>query len=275
AARFVYPRPRNFGEGKFRIVSTVNRLPTDADLMHVLNHGMPGSAMFPFAHLPEGERQALVTYVRHLTRTLLEVREREEAAKNGEGVDPADLADRRDRLTQPGTPIEVPADLPAASAESIARGKAQYAKVCIACHGESGKGDGVQAQRDDNGMPTQPRDFTRGIFKGGRELNQLYARMAVGMPGSPMPGSSNLQPREIGDLINYVLSFSDPAAGTHVEHHRTHLVAVRSPEPLGDDIAESRWQVVKPTLVVVSPLWWRSYTPPDLQVQALHDGQSL
>jgi mono/diheme cytochrome c family protein len=275
AARFLYPRPRNFGEGKFRLVSTNNRLPSDADLIHVLTHGMTGSAMFPFAHLPEGERQALVTYVRHLTRTLLEGRVREEAAKNGEEVDPAELADTLDRLTQPGTPLEVPADLPAASAESVARGRAQYAKVCIACHGETGKGDGVQAQRDDNGMPTQPRDFTRGIFKGGRELNQLYARMAVGMPGSPMPASSNLSPGEIGDLINYVLSFSDPAAGAHVEHRRSRLVAARSPEPLGADIGETQWQAVPPTLIVVSPLWWRAYTPPDLQVQALHDGQSL
>jgi len=26
---------------------------------------------------------------------------------------------------------------------------------------------------------------------------------------------------------------------------------------------------------VVSPLWWRDYTPPDLRIQAVHDGQSL
>src|SRR5262249_21708134 len=29
-ARFLYPRPRNFGDVKFRVVSTVNLIPTDA-----------------------------------------------------------------------------------------------------------------------------------------------------------------------------------------------------------------------------------------------------
>src|SRR5262249_4042760 len=52
AAKFLSPKPRNFGEGKFRLVSTVNRRPTDQDLLRVLERGMPGSAMFPFAHLP-------------------------------------------------------------------------------------------------------------------------------------------------------------------------------------------------------------------------------
>src|SRR5262249_11110749 len=146
AARFLYPRPRNFGEGKFRLVSTDNRLPTDADLMRVLTHGMPGSAMFPFAHLPESDRQALVTYIRHLTPTLIEGRLREEADRTGDVVDPAELADTLNTLTRPGDPIEVPGDLPGPSAESVARGREQYAKVCVACHGLTGKGDGVQDQ---------------------------------------------------------------------------------------------------------------------------------
>src|SRR6476659_5764528 len=51
AARFLYPRPRNFGEAKFRLATTANSMPTDDDLMRVITRGMPGSAMFPFGHL--------------------------------------------------------------------------------------------------------------------------------------------------------------------------------------------------------------------------------
>jgi hypothetical protein len=40
-------------------------------------------------------------------------------------------------------------------------------------------------------------------------------------------------------------------------------------------IPESTWQTVTPTSIVVTPLWWRSYQPPELQVQALHDGRHL
>src|SRR5262249_55037935 len=60
AARFLYPRPRNFGEAQFRIVSTANNMPSDKDLSHVLNHGMPGSAMFSFGHLSESDKAALI-----------------------------------------------------------------------------------------------------------------------------------------------------------------------------------------------------------------------
>src|SRR5262245_41166346 len=44
AAKFLYPRPRNFNEGQFRIVSTANSKPADKDLFLVISRGMPGSA---------------------------------------------------------------------------------------------------------------------------------------------------------------------------------------------------------------------------------------
>jgi cytochrome c oxidase cbb3-type subunit 2 len=61
AARCLYPRPRNFGEAKFRLVSTNNGIPTDQDLMATITRGMPGSAMFPFGHLSEAGLIALVS----------------------------------------------------------------------------------------------------------------------------------------------------------------------------------------------------------------------
>ena len=95
----------------------------------------------------------------------------------------------------------------------------------LTCHGETGKGDGVQEQQDECGMPIRPRDFTRGIFKGGREREQLYARIMLGVPGTPMPSSSGtLKPAEAGDLVNFILSLSDTTdTRTKVEHHRKRL----------------------------------------------------
>jgi len=57
AARFVYPKPRNFREGQFRLVTATNQVPSDEDLMRVEERGMPGSAMFPMATClrPSGE----------------------------------------------------------------------------------------------------------------------------------------------------------------------------------------------------------------------------
>lgn len=276
AARFVYPKPRNFRDAKFRLVSTTNRIPSDDDLMHTIGRGMPGSAMFPFEHLSEGDRNALVAYVRQLIRSGVEDRLRRLAAEVGETVDPVELTQEVEHMAKPGQPIQIPVDLPVFGSESIARGRQLYLKQgCSSCHGETGKGDGVQDQRDDDGTPTSPRDYTRGIFKGGREREQLYARTLLGMPGTPMPSSSNLTPGQIGDLANYLQSLSDPSAQAKVQHKRMRLVAKRTDEPLPAEIPDSAWADVAATAVVVSPLWWREYGEPDLRVQVLHDVQSL
>src|SRR5262249_35612531 len=136
-------------------------------------------------------------------------------------------------------------------------------------------GDGVQEQRDESGVPTRPRDFTRGIFKGGRERDQLYARILLGVPGTPMPASANFKPEEVGDLINYIQSLSDAATPQRVEHRRTTLPARRARETLPDAITDAQWEIAVPTPIVASPLWWREFADPDLRVQALYDDQSL
>lgn len=275
AARFLYPKPRNFREGHFRLVTTTNRVPSDEDLMRVLVRGMPGSAMFPMGHLGEADRKELVAHVRRLIRDGLEDQLRKEAKEFGEELVPAEITKTLDARTRPGSPLEIPRDLPAPGAESVARGRDLYVKQCATCHGNSGKGDGVQEQHDESGMPTRPRDFTRGVFKGGREREQLYARILLGVPGTPMPASANFKPAEVGDLINYIQSLSDASTPAKVEHHRTRLTAMRAKETLPEAISDARWDKVTSTPIVVSPLWWRDYGDPDLRVQAVHDGQSL
>jgi cytochrome c oxidase cbb3-type subunit 2 len=275
AARFLYPRPRNFGEQKFRLATTDNAIPTDDDLLRVITRGMPGSAMFPFGHLSEHERLALVAQVRRLIRAATEAQIVRDTTERGNPVDPDDLPELVRDAIQVGKPIEVPAHLPPSDDASIGRGKELYTtKGCVSCHGEKGTGEGVKDQRDDNGMPTKPRDFTRGIFKSGRDPRLLYARVTFGMRGTPMPGS-NLQPEQIGDLVNYVLSLSDEKAQARVEHKRSQLVAKRVKEALDGDIADETWQSAESIPVVVTPLWWRNYAEPELRVAALHNGKTL
>jgi mono/diheme cytochrome c family protein len=275
AARFLYPKPRNFRDAEFRMVTTANRIASDADLMRVLERGMPGSAMFPVGHLSEAARRELVAHVRELARRGLEDQFRREAKEAGEEVDPTELARFLERRTGPGPALEVPRDLPASDPASVARGRALYLQQCATCHGQTGKGDGVQEQKDSAGMPIRPRDFTRGIFKGGRERGQLYARIVLGVPGTPMPSSSNFKAAEAGDLINYILSLSDPTVSAALEHRRTRLIARRAPETLPAEVPDSLWGVIAPTPIVVSPLWWRDNDEPGLRVQAMHDGQTL
>ncbi|HEX9637640.1 MAG TPA: c-type cytochrome, partial [Acidobacteriota bacterium] len=45
AAYLLYPKPRDFTAGRYRLVSTWERVPTDQDLFSTISRGMPGSAM--------------------------------------------------------------------------------------------------------------------------------------------------------------------------------------------------------------------------------------
>lgn len=276
AARFLYPKPRNFRQEPFRLVSTTNLIPSDDDLMHTLEHGMPGSSMFSFAHVSLDGRKALIAHIRGLVRQGLEDRIKREAAEFGETPDPKEMAEMVKERTQPGTSLEPPKEWPADDAASLARGRELYVKAtCAACHGDTGKGDGVQVQKDEMGMPIRPRDYTRGVFKGGRDRDPLFARITLGVPGTPMPSSPALKPAEIADLVHYIQSLSDPSTEARMVHKRTTIRASKAPAPLAETIPDAAWEAAAASPIVVSPLWWRDEFEADLKVQALHDGKDL
>jgi mono/diheme cytochrome c family protein len=215
------PPARRFGEERFRLASTSNGVPTDDDLLAVVRNGIPGTAMPAFAHLTDDERKALVGHVRGLTREALFARLFRKAEEEG-GADPGEVAEAVEAMLCPGEPVEVPRQLAAATPESVAHGRRLYTQNCASCHGPEGRGDGPQVKdlKNENGWPTRPRDLTRGVFKGGGDPERLYARIVLGMPGTPMPASTTLKPQEIGDLINFVRSLSEArpvAAGERTE----------------------------------------------------------
>jgi mono/diheme cytochrome c family protein len=276
AARFLYPKPRNFRLEPFRLVSTTNLVPSDDDLMRTLERGMPGSSMFSFGHLSLDERKALVAHVRGLVRQGMEDRFKREAVEFGEEPDLQAMAEIVKERTTPGANVELPDEWPAEDAASIERGRDLYVKAtCASCHGETGKGDGVQVQQDELGMPIRPRDYTRGVFKGGRDRGPLYARVALGVPGTPMPSSPALTPDEIVDLVHFIRSLSDAATEAQVVHRRATIRAARASQPLPEPIPDGVWEGVAATDIVVSPLWWRDDFEPELRVQALDDGRDV
>jgi mono/diheme cytochrome c family protein len=273
AARFLYPKPRNFRASRFRVVTSNNYQPTDEDLFGVITRGMPGSAMFSFGHLSEAERRDLVGYVRQLRRAGMI-----DSFRVSEGQDPSadDLA-FIDEALRPSNVLEPPTDLPRFDPESVARGKLLFkSEGCITCHGETGKGDGsAQDQRDDLGMPIRPRDLTRGLFKGGHQPGDLYARLVLGMPGTGMPAFTQYTNTQIGDLINYSLSLSDPDTRARAEHKRRTVLVQRVSDLGTRPLSEEAWSNVPSAKLIVSPLWWRDHADPDLQVAAIHDGKSI
>lgn len=210
----LWPRPRNFREGRFRLVTTRNGFPSDDDLLTVLRNGIPGSSMPAFGHFSEPELRALVEHVRGLTYAGALARFRV-LAEQGD-IEPEEVYRRAEDSCVPGPALPVPKEFPPPTPASLAHGREVYMKTCAPCHGPTGRGDGPQVSQlvNTDGSRARPRDLTLGRFKGGSDPAQVYARIMLGLPGSPMPASNTLPQNEILDLINYVLSLSRPEGTT-------------------------------------------------------------
>ena len=216
AAAFLFPKPRNFRFGKYRLVSTENIVPSESDLDALLVRGMPGSSMPSWAHLKPEERALLIKEIYRLTgegageRYVLNLKK--EQGLSDEEIKAADVQEEiaayvRGRTT-PGEVAAVPT-IAATDQAAIARGKEHFVKQgCVSCHGTEGKGDGVKKMIDDEGFPTRPRDLTRGIYKGGHDPASLFLRVARGMPGTPMPSAPALTEPQVVDLVHYLRSLS-------------------------------------------------------------------
>ena len=131
------------------------------------------------------------------------------AAKARKALDQKITA-KADAHVRVGTPLTVPESFKPTSPESVAAGKLVFAASCASCHGPTGRGDGPQTTDikfvNDNGTKAVPRNLTAGVYKGGGEKASLYARLMIGIPGTPMPAGTTLTPGQIDDLLNYVLS---------------------------------------------------------------------
>src|SRR5262245_51449728 len=143
---FLDPPARRFGEDKFKLASTTTGIPTDDDLLYVIQHGIPGTSMPSFDHLSDAERRALVAQIRWLTHAGVYTKLYRRAKKDEDDPDVAELSISAAKQVVQAPPLEVPADLPPPDAASLARGRETFAKNCATCHGPKGAGDGPQVK---------------------------------------------------------------------------------------------------------------------------------
>ena len=197
AAVWLYPKPRNFSAGQFKIKSTPGQaLPTDEDLLQSVARGLPGSSMPSFSYLTEQEQRDVVQYVKSLTAY---------TDNSGKRVNRFAEAAASGALAKP---VAVPAE-PAATVQALTLGRDVFKKMqCALCHGETGAGDGPQVPtlKDTAGIPVRPRDFNTGLFRGGHTGRDLYLRINNGLPGTPMIpyGDDLLKPEERWALVHYI-----------------------------------------------------------------------
>jgi cytochrome c oxidase cbb3-type subunit 2 len=264
AAYLLNPRPRDFGRGEFRLITTTNGAPTDEDLLRVITNGMPGSAMPPWDRLPESDRRLLVRVVKDLWIKALR--------KAYEGDEDAEEYIRQD--TTPGTAVsyegEGEPDL-----SRIALGRIVYFQACASCHGLDGRGDSTKELLDSQKNPAPARDFTKGIFKGGSEARQVYARLRAGMKGTAMPTfeESMLSQKEAWAVVHFVRTLV-PTGAQRLQSQATQRLKIRRARSIPSR-PEEWWTAAPPAYLALMPLWWRDRRVEGVLFQAVHDGTTL
>lgn len=222
---WVYPRPRDFRQGVFKVATGPGKPRAEA-LARVVRGGVPGSSMPLFDLIPDDEVRTLVAYTVHLslrgeveflvTKALLdETGERDVADVSEESrTAAASVFDQWARAQAEPPPAPPPQSPPAdasdtAYQESVRRGHGLFtAAGCASCHQDYGRAEGFRY--DVWGGAVRVPDLTRGTFRWGKEPADLAARVRHGVPASGMPANPALTDGQVADLVAFVREVGYP-----------------------------------------------------------------
>lgn len=119
----------------------------------------------------------------------------------------------------------------------LTRGAELYAEHCTACHGDTGRGNGIGAPW----LLVRPRDFTRAMYRyrstpvGKKPLDgDIYRSIHRGLWGSSMPAWKQLGDDAIWLLVDYVKHFAESTSGDRGEpfNDETRRMAIPELPPL-------------------------------------------
>lgn len=228
-AKFVNPPPRRFVGGIFKYKTTDGEgVPTDEDMFRVITNGLPGTAMPSWGDiLSREEKLDVIEYVKSFAED--------------------EFKELRTKV------IDFSEEVPP-SPESIAKGRKLFLEKarCSECHGLEGRGDGIKAFKDDIFFKKLwPRNLTQPwTFRGGSTARDIYTRITVGIPGTPMPsfasGPKALKNEDRWHIANYVVSIADKRKEPKMEVFATQDEIVnciyteeQAPQEIGDPVWKS------------------------------------
>ncbi len=263
AAGYMLPRPRDFTQALYQIRSTASgELPTDEDILAIIDRGMPGTTMPGWEELlSDDERDALVQYLKSFSRFF--------------------SPDQVPQALDFGSPTRVSDDV-------LAEGEQLFRDVadCAACHGDGGRGDGESSTTlaDDAGFPIRAADLTENwLFNGGGDVEDIYRRLLTGLDGTPMPSLADVVTAgvitndQLWALAHYARSLSpeDPPGITEVVRG-----VLFEDAPIPSSVNDEAWEGVERAYlplvgqIIVSPRWFDPRVD-GVWVQAAHDGETV
>lgn len=194
--------PRDFWREPFRYVSTLNGVPTEEDLIQSIRYGRRFGEMPANPQLTDAELRALEKYIREIQRLgWLEVLREEFGGDEDTSLE--ELEEISHIRVRPREPIHVVRP-GRGFKRDLDAGRELYMANCGSCHGETGRGDGLDMPIDEQGKPITVRDLTSGEFRGGTNGEEIFKRIRCGVPGTPMSAAASLTHEEVWQLVHYV-----------------------------------------------------------------------
>ncbi len=177
SAKMLNPMPRDFTKGIFKFKSTpIGEMPTDEDLLRVVNAGVPGTSMPSFLLVSDAEKQALVEYIKTFAQDSWK-------------------RQSQDKIVPP---LKMPAQTFTQKTELLEaakRGRLWFQELgCVSCHGQAGHGDGASAAtlKDAWGHEILPANLNKRYVKRGYRVQDVAYSIANGVDGTPMPAHGDV-----------------------------------------------------------------------------------
>jgi mono/diheme cytochrome c family protein len=259
AADYSMPQPRNLTKGHIKIRSTsFGKIPTDEDLLNIINNGLRGTTMPGWKHLPENDRKSLLIFVKSLSNKF------EKFVKKG----------KAHKVVKVGKE-------PPLSPESIERGKTLFMTQCSGCHGVKGRGDGVATQRivDYSSSAIWPRNLSQPwTFRRGSTRKDIFKTLRTGLSTTAMPKFSPkvFKDEQIWDIVNFVSSLAPPTQ----PKMQSPIHAKKVAGEISDDPNAAVWQDAQASFVPLGGQLQakpKSYFPTvrNLTIRAVHNNREV